>query len=92
LNRKASHNRGTHSTLEEFEEPRGNDREDTVKLGAVAQAPAENIGAPVPASTVEDLIVETRNTYAGPLESGEDLMTFEIGDTVTLVRPKSVNQ
>lgn len=44
-------------------------------------------GAPVPAPTVDDLIAETRKTYAGPLESGEDLMTFEIGDSVTVKRP-----
>jgi ribonuclease Z len=49
-------------------------------------------GAPVPAPTVDDMIAETRKTYAGPLESGEDLMTFEIGDTVTVIRPKSANQ
>jgi len=44
-------------------------------------------GAPVPAPTVDDLITETRKTYAGPLEAGEDLMTFEIGDSVTVKRP-----
>ena len=44
-------------------------------------------GAPVPAPTVDDLIAETRKTYAGPLESGEDLMTFEIGEAVTVKRP-----
>jgi hypothetical protein len=38
----------------------------------------------VPASTVEDLIAET--TYAGPLEAGEDLMIFEIGETVRVRR------
>jgi ribonuclease Z len=44
-------------------------------------------GAPVPAPTVDDLIAETRKAYAGPLESGEDLMTFEIGEAVTVKRP-----
>jgi ribonuclease Z len=44
-------------------------------------------GAPVPAPTVDDLIAETRKTYAGPLESGEDLMTFEIGEAVIVKRP-----
>ena len=29
---------------------------------------------------------ETRETYDGPLEVGEDLMAFEIGDTVTVCR------
>lgn len=44
-------------------------------------------GAPVPAPSVDDLIAETRKTYNGPLESGEDLMAFDIGDTVTVRRP-----
>jgi ribonuclease Z len=32
----------------------------------------------VPPATVADLIAETRTTYGGPLEIGEDLMRFEI--------------
>jgi ribonuclease Z len=40
----------------------------------------------VPALTVDDLVTQTRQTYAGPLEIGEDLMAFEIGDTVTVCR------
>jgi ribonuclease Z len=36
--------------------------------------------------TVEELIAATRETYAGPLEIGEDLMSFEIGETVTVRR------
>jgi ribonuclease Z len=42
----------------------------------------------IPEPTIDDLIAETRQTYDGPLEIGEDLMSFEIGDTVTVVRPK----
>jgi len=38
--------------------------------------------------TLEDLVAETRKTYSGPLEVGEDLTTFEIGDTVTVQRFK----
>ncbi len=34
-----------------------------------------------------DLIPLTRKTYAGPLEVGEDLMSFEIGDNVVVHRP-----
>jgi ribonuclease Z len=41
----------------------------------------------VPAATVADLIAETRQTYGGPLEIGEDLMSFEIGKTVSVQRP-----
>jgi ribonuclease Z len=43
----------------------------------------ENIAAP---STVE-LIAQTRETYDGPLEVGEDLTSFEIADGVTVRRP-----
>jgi ribonuclease Z len=39
-----------------------------------------------PPVTVEELIAETRQTYEGPLEVGEDLMSFEIGETVTVRR------
>ena len=37
-------------------------------------------------STIDDLIAETRQTYAGPLEVGEDLMSFEIGETIHVER------
>ena len=40
----------------------------------------------VPPPTVADMMAETRQTYDGPLEMGEDLMSFEIGDTVTVRR------
>ena len=40
----------------------------------------------VSAPTLEDLVAEVRQTYDGPLEVGEDLMSFEIGDTVTVKR------
>jgi ribonuclease Z len=43
---------------------------------------SETISAP----SVEQLIAATRETYNGPLEVGEDLMSFEIGDTVTVRR------
>jgi hypothetical protein len=42
-----------------------------------------------PESTLDDLVAETRQTYAGPLEVGEDLTSFEIGDTVTVHRFKN---
>jgi ribonuclease Z len=40
----------------------------------------------VPSATVADLIADTRQTYSGPLEVGEDLMCFEIGKTVSVHR------
>jgi ribonuclease Z len=38
----------------------------------------------VPPATVKDLVAETRRTYAGALEVGEDLMCIEIGETITV--------
>jgi len=40
----------------------------------------------IPPPTVEDVLAETRQTYSGPLAVGEDLMAFEIGETVTVRR------
>jgi ribonuclease Z len=37
----------------------------------------------VPEPSLDDLIAETRQSYSGPLEVGEDLMSFEIGERVT---------
>jgi ribonuclease Z len=42
----------------------------------------------IPPPTLDDLIAETRQTYSGPLEVGEDLTSFEVGDTVTVNRFK----
>jgi ribonuclease Z len=40
----------------------------------------------IPPATLDDLVAETRQTYGGPLEVGEDLMSFEIGDEVVVRR------
>ena len=40
----------------------------------------------VTAPCVDELIAATRETYSGPLEVGEDLMSFEIGETVSVRR------
>ena len=42
----------------------------------------------VPEATLDDLIAQTRETYSGPLEVGEDLTSFEIGETITVRRYK----
>ena len=42
----------------------------------------------VPEATLDDLVAQTRETYSGPLEVGEDLTSFEIGKTVTVRRFK----
>jgi ribonuclease Z len=39
--------------------------------------------ATVPPATIDDLILETRRTYAGPLTVGTDLMRFTIGESVS---------
>jgi ribonuclease Z len=49
-------------------------------------APAFKV--PLPAPTVDDLIAQTRKTYKGPLVAGVDLMSFEVGDKVTVIPPK----
>ena len=41
----------------------------------------------IPPASLDDLIAETRQTYGGPLEVGEDLMSFELGETVRVRRP-----
>jgi ribonuclease Z len=38
--------------------------------------------------TLDDVVAETRQTYDGPLVVGEDLMSFEIGDSVEVKRYK----
>jgi ribonuclease Z len=43
----------------------------------------------VPPASIADLISDTRATYDGPLQVGEDLMSFDIGETVT-VNPTAV--
>ncbi len=47
----------------------------------------------IPAVTIEQLIAQTRETYTGPLEVGEDLMTVEIDDVGKLsVHRRSKNR
>jgi ribonuclease Z len=40
----------------------------------------------VPPPTIDDIVAETRQTYDGPLVVGEDLMAFDIGETVSVRR------
>jgi len=40
----------------------------------------------LPPATLDDLVAETRQTYGGALEIGEDLMSFEIGEEVVVRR------
>ena len=40
----------------------------------------------IPPPTIEDVIAETRQTYEGPLVVGEDLMAFDIGESVSVRR------
>jgi ribonuclease Z len=41
----------------------------------------------VPPPTVEEIIAETRKTYSGPLQAGEDLMSFDITQTGVSINP-----
>jgi ribonuclease Z len=43
--------------------------------------------ATVPPPTVEDIVAETRKTYSGPLQAGEDLMSFDITEVGVKVNP-----
>jgi ribonuclease Z len=40
----------------------------------------------IPPPTLNDMLAETRQTYDGPLQLGEDLMCFEIGEGITVRR------
>ena len=42
--------------------------------------------AQVPPPSLDDVISQTRQTYDGPLELGDDLMSFEIDDEITVRR------
>jgi len=43
--------------------------------------------ATVQPPTVEDIVAETRKTYSGPLQAGEDLMSFDITEAGVNVNP-----
>jgi len=45
----------------------------------------------IAAPTVDDLVSLTRTTYPGPLEVGEDLMSVEVGDRITVYRLKQAS-
>jgi ribonuclease Z len=40
----------------------------------------------IPLPRIDDIISETKKNYTGHLEAGEDLMTIEIGDTISVQR------
>jgi ribonuclease Z len=41
----------------------------------------------MPSATDEDVLPATRKTYTGPLQLGEDLMRFDVGDTILVRKP-----
>ena len=41
----------------------------------------------IPAPTVAEIVAETRKTYAGPLQAGEDLMSFDVTDAGVRINP-----
>jgi ribonuclease Z len=40
----------------------------------------------IPPPTIDDLLPRTKLNYSGTVEIGEDLMTIEIGDKITVTR------
>ena len=44
-------------------------------------------GEDIAPPSIQELVAQTRETYAGPLEVGEDLMSFDIDTAVTVQRP-----
>ncbi len=55
------------------------------KLAAYTHIVALGSGV-FPPPTIDDIVAQTRETYDGPLVAGEDLMAFDIGETVTVRR------
>jgi ribonuclease Z len=51
----------------------------------IVQLGSERISPP----TIDEIVAETRQTYDGPLVVGEDLMAFDIGETVAVRRYES---
>jgi ribonuclease Z len=43
----------------------------------------------VPPPTIDDIILQTRKNYTGPLQVGEDLMVIDIGDSIEIKPYKS---
>jgi ribonuclease Z len=41
--------------------------------------------------SIDDIVAETRQTYSGPLVVGEDLIAFEIGETVSVRRHQTLS-
>lgn len=56
------------------------------KLAVYSHIAMPVVDTSVPPPTVEDIVAATRKNYSGPLEVGEDLMTIEIGDKITVNR------
>ena len=56
------------------------------KLAAYTHLVSFPANQPVSPASAADLIARTRQSYSGPLEIGEDLMSFEIGETVQVRR------
>jgi ribonuclease Z len=48
----------------------------------IVQLASAEVGPPA----IDDIVAETRKTYSGPLEVGEDLMSFVIGELTTVER------
>ncbi len=59
---------------------------DRVRPGLAVYSHIVQAGGPgIPPPSRADILAETRETYSGPLVMGEDLTSFEVGETVTVV-------
>jgi ribonuclease Z len=59
------------------------------KLAVYSHIAMPLIDLSIPPPTANDLILQTRKTYAGRLEVGEDLMVIDIGDAVQVTHTKN---
>lgn len=57
------------------------------KLAVYSHIGLSSYDPTVPPPSVADLVAATRTTYSGRLEVGEDLMRFDVGDSVIVRRP-----
>lgn len=57
------------------------------KLAVYSHIGLSSYDPAVPPPSVADLVAATRTTYSGRLEVGEDLMRFDVGDSVIVRRP-----
>jgi ribonuclease Z len=61
----------------------------TPRLAVYTHVALPPVDPALPPPTVDDIILETRKFYTGPLEVGEDLMVIDIGASIEIKRNKN---